>query len=120
MKELLICPVLNLPKENSKAFLWKTKGEIGDSKGRNLDHKNRESFIHWNSSSMNVGLDNRSLFFHLAASLPFIILTLMNSPYKRGFYCDDTSIRYPYKADTITYGIMAGVTVPCTVTFVRK
>ncbi|XP_032992713.1 phospholipid phosphatase 2 [Lacerta agilis] len=51
----------------------------------------------------------------VVASLPFIILTLVNSPYKRGFYCEDTSIRYPYKADTITHGAMAGVTIPCTV-----
>lgn len=56
----------------------------------------------------------------LAASLPFIILTLVNSPYKRGFYCDDDSIRYPYKADTITHGLMAGVTITCTVAIVRK
>uniref|UniRef100_A0A8C6V4N6 Phospholipid phosphatase 2 n=1 Tax=Naja naja TaxID=35670 RepID=A0A8C6V4N6_NAJNA len=56
------------------------------------------------------------LFFSsLAASLPFAILTLVNSPYKRGFYCEDTSIRYPYKPDTITHGVMAGVTIPCTV-----
>ncbi|KFV50647.1 Lipid phosphate phosphohydrolase 2, partial [Gavia stellata] len=45
----------------------------------------------------------------LAASLPFVILTLVNSPYKRGFYCNDDSIRYPYKADTITHGTLA----PC-------
>lgn len=56
----------------------------------------------------------------LAASLPFVILTLVNSPYKRGFYCNDDSIRYPYKADTITHGLMAGVTITCTVLIVRK
>lgn len=56
----------------------------------------------------------------LAASLPFVILTLVNSPYKRGFYCNDDSIRYPYKADTITHGLMAGVTITCTVVIVRK
>ncbi|XP_063002936.1 phospholipid phosphatase 2 [Elgaria multicarinata webbii] len=54
----------------------------------------------------------------VVASLPFIIFTLVNSPYKRGFYCDDTSIRYPYKPDTITHGVMAGVTIPCTVIIV--
>ncbi|KFV61672.1 Lipid phosphate phosphohydrolase 2, partial [Dryobates pubescens] len=54
----------------------------------------------------------------LAASLPFIILTLVNSPYKRGFYCNDDSIRYPYKADTITHGLMAGVTITCTVAII--
>lgn len=58
--------------------------------------------------------------FCLAASLPFVILTLVNSPYKRGFYCNDDSIRYPYKADTITHGLMAGVTITCTVVIVRK
>ncbi|XP_010152806.1 PREDICTED: lipid phosphate phosphohydrolase 2-like, partial [Eurypyga helias] len=57
-------------------------------------------------------------FLCLAASLPFIILTLVNSPYKRGFYCNDDSIRYPYKADTITHGLMAGVTITCTVLIV--
>ncbi|NXT71024.1 PLPP2 phosphatase, partial [Chaetops frenatus] len=56
----------------------------------------------------------------LAASLPFIILTLVNSPYKRGFYCHDDSIRYPYKADTITHGLMAGVTISCTVTIISS
>uniref|UniRef100_A0A8D0DWB6 Phospholipid phosphatase 2 n=1 Tax=Salvator merianae TaxID=96440 RepID=A0A8D0DWB6_SALMN len=59
-----------------------------------------------------VGLDILCL---VVASLPSIILTLVNSPYKRGFYCDDTSIRYPYKGDTITHGLMAGVTIPCIV-----
>ncbi|XP_050177290.1 phospholipid phosphatase 2 isoform X2 [Myiozetetes cayanensis] len=54
----------------------------------------------------------------LAASLPFVILTLVNSPYKRGFYCSDDSIRYPYKADTITHGLMAGVTITCTVVII--
>ncbi|XP_044309422.1 phospholipid phosphatase 2 [Varanus komodoensis] len=54
----------------------------------------------------------------VVAALPFIILTLVNSPYKRGFYCDDTSIRYPYKSDTITHGVMAGVTIPCTIVII--
>ncbi|KFQ28756.1 Lipid phosphate phosphohydrolase 2, partial [Merops nubicus] len=56
----------------------------------------------------------------LAASLPFVILTLVNSPYKRGFYCNDDSIRYPYKADTITHGLMAGVTITCTVAIISS
>lgn len=42
----------------------------------------------------------------------------MDAPYKRGFYCTDDSIRYPYKADTITHGLMAGVTITCTVVIV--
>ncbi|MBZ3881756.1 Lipid phosphate phosphohydrolase 2, partial [Sciurus carolinensis] len=52
------------------------------------------------------------------ASLPFAILTLVNAPYKRGFYCGDDSIRYPYRPDTITHGLMAGVTITATVVLV--
>uniref|UniRef100_A0A8C9P645 Phospholipid phosphatase 2 n=1 Tax=Spermophilus dauricus TaxID=99837 RepID=A0A8C9P645_SPEDA len=52
------------------------------------------------------------------ASLPFAILTLVNTPYKRGFYCGDDSIRYPYRPDTITHGLMAGVTITTTVILV--
>lgn len=54
-----------------------------------------------------------------AAALPFVILTLVNTPYKRGFYCGDDSIRYPYQPDTITNGLMAGVTITVTVILVR-
>ncbi|XP_046300407.1 phospholipid phosphatase 2 isoform X2 [Marmota monax] len=54
----------------------------------------------------------------LVASLPFAILTLVNTPYKRGFYCGDDSIRYPYRPDTITHGLMAGVTITATVILV--
>uniref|UniRef100_M3YFF4 Phospholipid phosphatase 2 n=2 Tax=Mustela putorius furo TaxID=9669 RepID=M3YFF4_MUSPF len=49
------------------------------------------------------------------ASLPFAILTLVSAPYKRGFYCGDDSIQYPYRPDTITHGLMAGVTITATV-----
>lgn len=54
------------------------------------------------------------------AALPFAILTLVNAPYKRGFYCGDDSIRYPYRPDTITHGLMAGVTITATVVLVRQ
>ncbi|XP_038934337.1 phospholipid phosphatase 2 isoform X2 [Rattus norvegicus] len=56
----------------------------------------------------------------LVASLPFIILTLVNAPYKRGFYCGDDSIRYPYRPDTITHGLMAGVIITATVVLVSS
>ncbi|XP_006876761.1 PREDICTED: lipid phosphate phosphohydrolase 2 [Chrysochloris asiatica] len=54
----------------------------------------------------------------LVASLPFIILTLVNTPYNRGFYCGDDSIRYPYRPDTITNGLMASVTITTTIILV--
>ncbi|XP_048666500.1 phospholipid phosphatase 2, partial [Marmota marmota marmota] len=57
-------------------------------------------------------------FGAISASLPFAILTLVNTPYKRGFYCGDDSIRYPYRPDTITHGLMAGVTITATVILV--
>ncbi|XP_059743948.1 phospholipid phosphatase 2 isoform X2 [Bos javanicus] len=54
----------------------------------------------------------------LAAALPCAILTFVNTPYKRGFYCGDDSIRYPYRPDTITHGLMAGVIITATVILV--
>ncbi|XP_072457817.1 phospholipid phosphatase 2 [Notamacropus eugenii] len=56
----------------------------------------------------------------VVASLPFIILTLVNSPYKRGFYCSDDTIRYPYRPDTITHGLLAGVTITVSVIIVSS
>lgn len=63
----------------------------------------------------------RTMCFPLppTASLPFVILTLVNTPYRRGFYCGDDSIRYPYRPDTITHGLMAGVIITATVVLVR-
>uniref|UniRef100_A0A2K5SF16 Phosphatidic acid phosphatase type 2/haloperoxidase domain-containing protein n=1 Tax=Cebus imitator TaxID=2715852 RepID=A0A2K5SF16_CEBIM len=52
---------------------------------------------------------------HPLTSLPFAVLSLVNAPYKQGFYCGDDSIRYPYRPDTITHGLMAGVTITATV-----
>ncbi|XP_043821114.1 phospholipid phosphatase 2 [Dromiciops gliroides] len=56
----------------------------------------------------------------VVAALPFIILTLVNSPYKRGFYCSDDTIRYPYRPDTITHGLLAGVTITVSVIIVSS
>ncbi|XP_033118908.1 phospholipid phosphatase 1-like [Anneissia japonica] len=46
--------------------------------------------------------------------LPAAILNLSAKPYQRGFYCDDHSIRYPYKPDTIstTVLILVGGLIP--------
>ncbi|KAM4707521.1 phospholipid phosphatase 1 isoform 2-T2 [Discoglossus pictus] len=46
------------------------------------------------------------------AGLPFAILNLKHSSFKRGFFCNDDSIRYPYKVDTISYGLLAGIMIP--------
>lgn len=50
-----------------------------------------------------------------AAALPSIILTAMFSPYQRGIYCDDKSISYPYRRDTISHAGIAAVTITCSI-----
>lgn len=52
------------------------------------------------------------------AALPSAILTLMFSPYQRGIYCDDKSISYPYRRDTISHGAMAAVTIICSIVII--
>ncbi|XP_068616777.1 phospholipid phosphatase 1-like [Brachionichthys hirsutus] len=44
--------------------------------------------------------------------LPFFILTPQHSPFRRGFFCNDESIRYPLKDDTISYQLLGGVMIP--------
>ncbi|XP_043919861.1 phospholipid phosphatase 1 isoform X2 [Protopterus annectens] len=46
------------------------------------------------------------------AALPFAILTPRHKPFKRGFNCDDESIQYPYKEDTISYELLGGIMIP--------
>lgn len=46
--------------------------------------------------------------------LPFVILTPQHNPFKRGFFCNDESIRYPLKEDTISYQLLGGVMIPFT------
>lgn len=55
------------------------------------------------------------LIASLVAGLPFAILTLRHSPFHRGFFCNDDSIKYPYKDDTISYQLLGGVMIPVTV-----
>ncbi|XP_022066839.1 phospholipid phosphatase 2 [Acanthochromis polyacanthus] len=54
----------------------------------------------------------------IAAALPSGILTLMFSPYQRGIYCDDKTISYPYRRDTISHGAMAAVTITCSIVII--
>ncbi|XP_013879012.1 lipid phosphate phosphohydrolase 2 [Austrofundulus limnaeus] len=52
------------------------------------------------------------------AALPSAILTLRFKPYHRGIHCDDESISYPYRRDTITHGTMAAVTITCSLVII--
>ena len=50
--------------------------------------------------------------FFLLACLVFGLIYLLIKPVRRGFYCDDTSVQYPFKPDTIpmwVLGIYGGV-----------
>ncbi|CAL8278970.1 unnamed protein product [Merluccius merluccius] len=46
------------------------------------------------------------------AGLPFVILTVQHNPFRRGFFCNDDSIKYPLKDDTISYQLLGGVMIP--------
>lgn len=48
----------------------------------------------------------------LLAGLPFIILTSRHTPFQRGVFCTDESIKYPYKEDTIPYALLGGIVIP--------
>ncbi|XP_036384100.1 phospholipid phosphatase 1-like isoform X2 [Megalops cyprinoides] len=51
----------------------------------------------------------------ILAGLPFAILTLQHNPFKRGFFCNDDTIKYPYKEETISYELLGGIMIPFTV-----
>ncbi|VDO39901.1 unnamed protein product [Brugia timori] len=48
------------------------------------------------------------------ATIPLLIFHKWVEPYKRGFYCDDESIRYPYRPSTVSRQmlIVIGLVVP--------
>ncbi|XP_059845391.1 phospholipid phosphatase 1 isoform X2 [Hypanus sabinus] len=48
----------------------------------------------------------------ILAGLPFAILSSLRSPFRRGFYCNDETIKYPYKEDTISYQLLGGTFIP--------
>ena len=53
---------------------------------------------------------NVDLFSFLTVAIPTVYIYLQGRPYEDGFFCDDTSLSYPYKPDTIstTVLILAG------------
>ncbi|KAM8793354.1 phospholipid phosphatase 1-like [Eudromia elegans] len=62
-----------------------------------------------------VALD---VFCVLLAGLPFAILNSRRIPFQRGVFCSDDSIRYPYKEDTISYKLLAGILIPFCITVI--
>ncbi|XP_028995735.1 phospholipid phosphatase 2 [Betta splendens] len=79
----------------------------------------------WNDIGANMSEQGKKLLLIGAdilcvfvAALPSAILTLMFSPYQRGIDCDDKSISYPYRKDTISHGTMAAVTIICSIVII--
>ncbi|RXN06040.1 phospholipid phosphatase 2-like protein [Labeo rohita] len=56
----------------------------------------------------------------LVVAMPFIIMTIMYQPYQRGVYCNDTTIHYPYRPDTISHKMMAAVTISCSIIIITS
>lgn len=54
------------------------------------------------------------MFVFLTAGLPFAVLNIQHKPFKRGFFCSDSSIKYPFKDDTISYQLLMGIMIPFT------
>ncbi|KAG1930272.1 phospholipid phosphatase 1 [Pimephales promelas] len=48
----------------------------------------------------------------LLAGLPFAVLNIRHTPFKRGFFCSDDTIKYPFKEDTISYQLLMGIAIP--------
>lgn len=55
-------------------------------------------------------------------ALPLLIFHEFVTPYKRGFYCDDESIRYPYRPSTVTRQmlIIVGILIPTILIFLTE
>uniref|UniRef100_A0A1A7WN39 Phospholipid phosphatase 3 n=1 Tax=Iconisemion striatum TaxID=60296 RepID=A0A1A7WN39_9TELE len=71
----------------------------------------------------NNGVDNRNkkvlvvldIFCLLLAMLPSLVLHRSSvHPYQRGFYCNDSSLNYPYKSSTVPSSVLisVGMTLP--------
>ncbi|KAK3584941.1 hypothetical protein CHS0354_021824 [Potamilus streckersoni] len=55
------------------------------------------------------------LIILLTIGLPALVLYMMGSPYKTGFFCDDASLKYPYKRNTISDAMLSGVAFGLTI-----
>ncbi|XP_067254801.1 phospholipid phosphatase 2b [Chanodichthys erythropterus] len=56
----------------------------------------------------------------VVASLPFVIMNIASQPYQRGIFCQDESIGYPVRTDTITHVTLAAVTITCTIIIISS
>ena len=55
---------------------------------------------------MHGGNCHRNVVFYLACVI-FGLIYIFIKPVQRGFFCDDTSIQYPFRQDTIPMWVLA-------------
>uniref|UniRef100_A0A8C7WSR6 Phospholipid phosphatase 2 n=1 Tax=Oryzias sinensis TaxID=183150 RepID=A0A8C7WSR6_9TELE len=80
-----------------------------------MDVTQREDNMSETKNKLIVVVDVLCVF---VAALPSAILTLNFSPYQRDIFCNDQTIKYPYKKDTISHGTMAAVTITCSIVII--
>ncbi|OQV14534.1 putative Phospholipid phosphatase 1 [Hypsibius exemplaris] len=76
----------------------------------------KHRIIHWKAIvSLRNAIELGSI---VCACIPFLVVRYLGA-YRRGFFCSDTDIMYPYKDDTVPFSILAmtGCLVPLLVVF---
>lgn len=43
---------------------------------------------------------------NISAAIPVMYLFLFGTPYNRGFFCDDVTLSYPYKPDSVSSHVL--------------
>ncbi|XP_060063027.1 phospholipid phosphatase 2-like [Ylistrum balloti] len=76
--------------------------------GRNSEGRT-ESSIFKNPLALTV--DVVSFFIVFIVSLLLVSNTICMKPFERGFFCDDQSLKYPYKDDTISSSLAAVIAI---------
>ncbi|XP_034047824.1 phospholipid phosphatase 1 isoform X2 [Thalassophryne amazonica] len=105
--------------------LWFGNDNSSDEEERLLvfiAEEDRQRRKHGDTRTTDNMFDTRGIAFILLdiaclvlAGLPFAILNVQHKPFRRGFFCNDDSIKYPFKEDTITYQLLGGVMIPITI-----
>lgn len=73
-------------------------------------------------ADLSIGRVISDLVVLLCLAVPLLIFELWGEPNKRGFYCDDESIRYPYRTSTVSRHllIVIGLLIPASLIFLTE
>uniref|UniRef100_A0A8D8QLP8 Phosphatidate phosphatase n=1 Tax=Cacopsylla melanoneura TaxID=428564 RepID=A0A8D8QLP8_9HEMI len=89
------------------------KDKLGSNKKK--DHKTKDKL----DDKLNTGRRRRSFwevirthtFLVLCLGVTVLLLAVFGQPSEQGFFCSDTSIRYPYKDSTVSTGLLAAISL---------